>query len=201
MYAANFALDFCSVTKVSFVLALFYSSQTRHKGMRILIGFVVLFGIKLRELLTDNPTDPFKEPQAAIWSILACNRLQELEQSRQKEAKATEQREDDKSDEQTEDVQLDPQEDVESDLQKDMQSDLQKDVQSDEESETKGDDGSSVQSEEQGIEDDEFAEGSGAENESGKTDELPFSARGCRKRQISSAQVPEDGGEPDETSG
>ena len=184
---------------MSFVLALFYSSQTRYEGIRVLIGFVVLFSIKLRELLTGDPTDPFKELQAATWSILAGNCHQECEQSQWKEVEANEQKEEVKSDEQREDVQ--------SGLQEEVQSDIQRDIQSDEQNEGKGDCGN-IQSEEQGKEDEEFAEGSGAENEFGKTEDLQHSV-GCRRRETkkvvssvecSNGSSPEDGKDADETS-
>ena len=174
----NFALIiFCSVTKLSFVLGLFYASQTRYEGIQILIGFIVLVSIKLREMLTGNPTDPFKEPQAAIWSILACDHHQECKQSQQKEA--NEHTEEGRSYEERKDAQLGPEEEV--------QSEMQKDIQSDEQGGGKGncDDIDSV---EQSKEAEDFAEGSGAETEFGKTEDLQPAA-GCRRRGVSSTQV------------
>ena len=162
----------------------------------------MLSGVKLRELLTDNPTDLFKEPQAAIWSILAPTSHGECEQSQQKEVEANKQNEAFKSDEQSKDVP--------SGLQEGMQSAVQKDVQSDERGEGKGDYGN-IQSEDQGREDEEFAKGLGVENEFGKIEDLQLSA-GCRRRQTNSTQVvssvgfsgmssPEDSRDTEKTTG
>lgn len=113
----DFVVILCSVTKISFILALFYSSQPRYEGTRILIGFIVLFTIKLRDVLTGSPTDFFKEPQAAIWSVLAYNYNQESGEIQRKEVESNEQKEEIKLYEEKEEVLSDEQKEVQSDKQ------------------------------------------------------------------------------------